>query len=321
PVGTGPFKVDAMAANRWRLSAHAGSWRPPQVDKLELLVLPDASSRVQALEAGRVDVALVIGPDNIEALEAAGARVETFITATTFAITLRTTAGGPLADVRVRKALNHAINRERIVASLLAGRTVPSGQPGTRGVFGHDPELAPYPYDLARAKALLAEAGYSGGFAFTLDAATSSTAADASVFQQVQADLREVGVTMTINTMPYPLFLSKTVRTEFEGDAFPISWAAWPTLDTLRAMEMHSCLRLVPWFCDPALVPVMKQALAERDEARALALRRQVARALHDQATGLLLYELPVFVGLSPQVRDFTMVGYRIFYDRIALAP
>lgn len=320
PIGTGPFKVESLAESRWRLAAYKDSWRKPKVDRLELLMLPDAASRVQALASRRVDIALSIGPDNIDPLEAAGARVKSFISATTFAITFMTTRPGPLADVRVRKALNLAVNRERIVNGLLAGRTAASGQPATRIVFGFDPDLKPFPYDPAQAKKLLAEAGYANGFPFTLDAAVSATASDSLVFQQVQSDLRAVGVTMNINTMPYPVFLNKTVRTEFENDAFPIHWTSWPTMDALRPMRAHSCERLVPWYCDQEIMPALMSALAVKDDVQALAIRRQLSRYFFDHATGMILYEMPIFVGLAPRVAQFDMIGYRIFYDRIALA-
>jgi peptide/nickel transport system substrate-binding protein len=321
PIGTGPFKVDTLSTTRWTLSAFKNSWRAPKVDKLELLMLPDPATRVQALESNRVDVAMIIGPDNIDALESAGKSVKSFISATTFAITMMTERGGPFADVRVRRALNMAIDRTRIATQLLAGRTVPTSQPATRLVYGHDPDIAPYPFDPAQAKKLLAEAGYPDGFSFTFDAPTGATANDTLVFQQVQADLRDVGVTMTINTMPYPVFLSKTIKTEFEGDAFQIMWTAWPTYDVIRAMTPHSCGRLVPWFCDRAMTPVYTAALAEKDDAKALALRRQLSRMYHDQAASMWLYELPIFVGLNPRVSGFNMIGYRIFYDQISIEP
>ncbi|MBL8629308.1 MAG: ABC transporter substrate-binding protein, partial [Rhodospirillaceae bacterium] len=319
PVGTGPFKADNISSTRWQLSAFTQSWRAPKVDKLELLMLPDASSRVQALASNRVDVAMIIGPDNIDTLESAGMGVKNFISATTFAITLMTERGGPFADVRVRKAVNMAINRDRLTTQLLAGRTNSTGQPATRLVYGYDPSITPFPYDPARAKKLLAEAGLANGFTFTLEAPISATASDALVFQQVQADLRAIGVTMNITTIPYPLFLAKSTKTEYTGEAFPIMWTSWPTYDVLRSMKAHSCLGNVPWFCDPQMTPLYKAALAERDDAAALKLRQQLSRMYHDQAAGILLYELPIFVGLSLRVIDFNMIGYRIFYDQIGL--
>ena len=78
PVGTGPFKVDAITENKWKLSKFDASWRPAKIKNLEILLLPDTTSRVQALEAGQIDIAMVIGPDNIGTIEASGARFLSF---------------------------------------------------------------------------------------------------------------------------------------------------------------------------------------------------------------------------------------------------
>lgn len=322
PVGTGPFKVDRIAQNSWRLSKYAAAWRPARIDGVELLMLPDTAARVQALEADRVDIAMVIGPDNIGAITAAGGRVETYAVGSVYGMSFITVrggqpVGGPLADARVRRALNLAVDRDRIVSTLLAGRTVPANQPAARMAFGYDPGIPPYPYDPAAAKRLLAEAGYPNGFAFVLDAPTGASASDTAVFQQVQADLREIGVTMRLKTMPYTLYLTKTANVDFTGDAFPIAWPSWPLLDVWRALQIHSCFRPVPWFCEPALTPRMRAALSEWDEAKALKLRQEIGRAYHDLAPAIFLYELPLFVGLGPKVTAFSMFSNLIAYDRL----
>src|SRR5262249_6660608 len=74
----------------------------------------------------------------------------------------------PLDDKRVRQALNYAVNKEAIVKDVLKGTGVVSRGPVLPGTWGADPNLPPYPYDPARARKLLAEAGYPNGFATTL---------------------------------------------------------------------------------------------------------------------------------------------------------
>jgi peptide/nickel transport system substrate-binding protein len=324
PVGTGPFRVDRIGANAWKLSKSPTAWRQPKISGLEILMLPDTAARVQALEAGQVDVAMVIGPDNIASIEEGGGRVETYQVASVYGLTLITVRGGkpisgPAADARVRRALNMGVNRERIVAALLGGRTIPANQPAARMAFGYNPDIAQYPYDPAAAKKLLAEAGYPNGFKFTLDAPTGASAGDTAVFQQVQADLRDIGVSMAINTMPYTLYLNKTNTVDFSGDAFPIAWPSWPQLDVWRALQIHSCFRPVQWFCEPSLTAKMRDALSEWNEARALKLRREIGQTYHDLAPAIFLYELPLFVGMSSRVKNFALFSNRVAYDHIEL--
>ncbi|MDX2144369.1 MAG: ABC transporter substrate-binding protein [Rhodospirillaceae bacterium] len=321
PVGTGPFKAEAITASRWKLSAYRESWRAPKVDALEILMLPDTATRVQALEAGRVDIALVLGADNIGSVEAAGGRMESGMVSSVYGLTLITTRGGPLADVRVRRAINMGVNRERIVSGLMAGRTTPASQPAARAALGYDPTIPQYPYDPAAAKKLLAEAGYPAGLKFVLDAPLGASAGDTSVFQQVQSDLRAIGVDMQINTLAPTMYLNKIAQTDFDGDAFPIAWPSWPILDVWRAFQIHSCLRPVPWFCDQSLMPKLTAALSEWDEAKAIALRQEVGRAYHEAAPAIFLYELPLFVGLGKNVRTYGMFSNLIAYDKIELDP
>jgi peptide/nickel transport system substrate-binding protein len=322
PVGTGPFKLDAMEQNAWRLSAFDAAWRKAKVTSLHILAVPEAAARVSGLLAGRLDIVMSLNPDALEAIEAAGGRTYVAIDPAVFGISFITSKPGPWQDARVRRALNMAVNRQGIIGALLAGATVPASQPAARGVLGHDPAIAPYPYDPAAARGLLAEAGYGDGCSFVLEAATGIDPNDAAVYQQIQADLRAVGVTMEIRTVPATQFYNALRLTEFSGDAFPIDWPSWPTIDVTRALLPHSCERLKPWYCDPAVMPKLVAARTEWDAPTALALRRELMRHYHDQAPAIFLYENVTFVGLGKGVSGFAIVnGVHIAFEDIGLAP
>ncbi|MDX2225033.1 MAG: ABC transporter substrate-binding protein, partial [Rhodospirillaceae bacterium] len=157
PVATGPYAIDRMDESGWRLSAFAGSWRAPRVAKLRWIAAPDAASRVQAVLADQMDIALGLGPDEVAAIEAGGGKGATWRTAANWALQFHQVGrNGPFNDRRVREALNLAVDRRALVDGLLAGTTVPATQPATQGTFGHNPDLPPIPHDPARARALLA---------------------------------------------------------------------------------------------------------------------------------------------------------------------
>ncbi|MDX2223460.1 MAG: ABC transporter substrate-binding protein [Rhodospirillaceae bacterium] len=322
PVGTGPFKLDEMADNAWRLSAFDAAWRKAKVAGLHILAVPEAAARVSGLLAGRLDIVMSLNPDSIDAIVASGGRTYVASDPAVFGISFITGKPGPWQDARVRRALNMAVNRQGIIDVLLTGATVPAGQPAARAVLGHDPALAPYPYDPQGAKRLLAEAGHGNGFSFVLEAATGIDPNDAAVYQQIQADLRAVGVAMEIRTVPATQFYNALRMTEFSGDAFPIDWPSWPTIDVTRALLPHSCERLKPWYCDPAIMPKLVAARTEWDEASALTLRRELMRHYRDQAPAIFLYENVTFVGLGKGVSGFGIVnGVHIAFEDIELAP
>jgi peptide/nickel transport system substrate-binding protein len=309
PVGTGPLRMKEMGAAQWKMSAFKEAWTPTTLEGLEVLALPEASTRVSGVLAGRIHIAMSLSPDNLAVLEDAGHRGLRGVDPANFGISFILFKPGPLQDVRVRRALNMAVDRQRIIDALLGGATVMTGQPAARGVNGHDPTVAPYPYDPAAAKKLLAEAGYASGFSFTLDAATGIDANDAAIYQQVQADLRAVGVSMTIRSMPAVQYYNALRVTDFSGEAFPVDWQSWPTIDVTRSILAHSCQRMLPWYCDEKIQPVLVAARTEFDEGKAMTLRRQLAKHYHDQAPALFLYESPTFVGVSKRVLNYQLIN------------
>ncbi len=163
------------------------------VDRLELIELPDATARLQAVLTGAVHVATGLAPEDLAELEAAGHTGLSWQDGTVSSISLVTTRALPFNDVRVRRALNHAVNRAPIIAALMHGRTVVANQPAARGVYGRDESIPDYDYDPIKAKRLLTEAGYAEGFAFTLET-SSFGAASVAAYQQVAADLARVEV-------------------------------------------------------------------------------------------------------------------------------
>ena len=132
----------------------------------------------------------------------------------------------PLDDKRVRQALNYAVNKEAIVRDVLKGTGAISRGPVLPGTWGADPNLAAYPYDPARAKKLLAEAGYPNGFSTTMWVPESGSGMQSPVAMAIvmQSNLRAVGVNVTLQTMEWGAYIAK-LRTK-EQELFALSWAA-----------------------------------------------------------------------------------------------
>lgn len=321
PVGTGPFAVETWGSTSIEMTAHRESWRAPKVDRLEVVALPSISGRVQALLSGRVDVATALGPDERHSVELGGGVVQSWLDPSVAAVSFITVHGGPLADVRVRQALNYAVNKDSIITNLFDGLTSPATQGVSHQAFGYNPDLKPYPYDVDKARALLAEAGYADGFEFEF-MTQSGLGSGSLVFQQVAADLARVGVIMRIRQMPAAAYLNAVLRDPDHGGAgaHAMIWAAWPIFDAMRPLLMHSCRRATPWHCDEAIQPLIEDALVEWDQDKALEKRRELMALTRDSAPAIFLHESPEFAGLSTRVSGyFQMHGY-IAYEDIELA-
>lgn len=164
PSGTGPFKLDKLVPReRAELIANPDYWDPkrkPQTDRIVLLPIPDPLTRTNALLNGQVDLIESPAPDTVPQLEKTGFRVVKNVTPHVWPYHFSLLEGSPWLDVRVRKAANLAIDRDAIV-QLLNGLAVPAkGQLDPTSPWFGKPSFD-IKYDLAAAKKLMAEAGYS----------------------------------------------------------------------------------------------------------------------------------------------------------------
>ena len=242
---------------------HAQS-RPPRVRSASR-----SASRVQALFSGQIDMTFV-GPDDVDALKAAGFKVRTGPAPQVVSLAFITTyRDSPLRIKDVRQALNYAVNKDAIAQSIMHGLVTPMGQPAAPGVFGYNPDVAAYPYDPGKAKTMLAQAGYPNGFAFTAEVNIGAgVPGDALVYQALQQDLAAVGVTLTLRPTVFPDWFGKYIAGKFEGEAFSLGYNSIPYLDVMRPMENYSCLKINPFFCDEAIAAKLKAAASEMDEGQ-----------------------------------------------------
>jgi peptide/nickel transport system substrate-binding protein len=320
PIGTGPFMVEKWETGRVRLKAFRQSWRAPKADRLELIALPEISSRVQGLIAGSLDLAVALGTDEVPLVEGAGHRIYTFPDPSVIGLSFVLQKDGkplpsPMQDLRVRRAMNYAVNKQAINEALLGARIAPPSQFAPSIAFGYDPSLSPWPYDPEQARALLREAGYENGFRFTAEILLSSDGNAHAIYQQVAADLAQVGIDMRIQVIPAAQYARLLYQGQFAGEAFGVDYAAAPSLDALRAFVWHSCSWPQAWYCDREIMPLIEEARSEFNMEKRLALTRAVLKRQWEQAPGILLYEMVRYYGVASRVTGFDVpVGF-IRYD------
>lgn len=173
PVGTGAFKfVRHETGNMVEFEAVKDHWRyKPQFDKLHILLVPEAATRVAMLRTGQVDVAGV-SLDDMPSLAEKGFKFARDPQASSVRIHLYGSyykTAGPVGKLEVRKALNMAINREELVKTLFRGAGKPAAVfPISELSIGFPKDLKPYPFDPDEARKLLARAGYPNGFRIKL---------------------------------------------------------------------------------------------------------------------------------------------------------
>jgi peptide/nickel transport system substrate-binding protein len=165
PVGAGPYKfVEWKREAQLVAEVHGQYWdAAPAVNRITFRLIPETATRVSALLAGEVDIITNLPPDQVETVEGdGGTYVKAVPLANAHVLRYNTQTFEPLKDVRVRRAMNLAIDREGLVRSLWRGRaTVPNGFQFA-GEFGSNPDRSKFEFNPDKAKALIAEAGYNG---------------------------------------------------------------------------------------------------------------------------------------------------------------
>ena len=158
PIGTGPYKIDSWdAGQKISLSSWDGYWGDkPAYAKAEYQWRSESSVRAAMITSGEADIAMGLSPDdNIGDLGVDYPNNET--------VALRMDANeAPLNDIRIRQAVNYAIDNEGIVNSLYQGKHQVAAQLVPEGIVGHNSELKGWPFDLEKAKSLVAEAKADG---------------------------------------------------------------------------------------------------------------------------------------------------------------
>lgn len=325
PIGTGPFKVVDWQPNRILLTAHEKSWRRPKIKDLEIVAIPDVSSRTQAALAKQIDVALGLSPDAMSSFEEEGLQAVRVATAqvSVWSFMLQRDGQrveGPLQDKRVRQAMTMAVNRQLIIDAILSGNGRVASQGATPIVYGYNPNLKPRPYDPEAAKKLLAEAGYPKGFKMTMMTTASAVGAETEVHQRVAADLALVGIEVEIRTTPVPQYLQLLSRGAFTTDAFSVTYPADPNIDAIRPLRIHSCLRREAFYCDERIMPKIQAALTARTDAERIKLRHEILAWYADEAPALFIYEGMRFAGLAANVRGFEDAHGVIAYEKLDIA-
>lgn len=326
PVGTGPFELTTFGRGNAaaKLVANPNSWRAPQhLTSLDYTLVGDKTSRIQALLSGQVDVVTGLHVDDVSIVESQGFQVDVQPNHQIKSIALPNVLhpeGHPLRDKRVRQALNYAVDKESIAQFIMFGYADVASQGLTKNTIGYNPNLAPYSYDPDRARALLTEVGYPNGFPLQIEVVTDSTTPDGLMYQKVEQDLEAVGIDVTLRAIPFSDYSRKYSMSEWdETDAFHLIWNNAAFQDPIRPIEYYSCIRARPFFCEPDLVPLIRQSNAEMDTGKRDLLLQDIMARLHDLAPAIWLTNAVYTTAYNDKVANLDTRPTGIVFETLRL--
>lgn len=309
-VGSGPFVIARRGEGSLLLTANPRAWRKASVGALELVTIADTTARLQAFVSGAVDVSMALPRDAGPAVERVAGRLAPRLTPQVDFIAAGTERRKvPLDDVRLRRALNYAVNRELMTKYILGNATRPASQLSVPGSFGYDPDLKPIPYDPAKARQLIREAGYPKGLSLSMAVSSGDVASDTIYYQQIGSDLKKVGINLEIVSRPINRQLQDIFLGNVSSDLFNMNTRG---TDPIVDYRHRSCLRPSParksFHCDPVLTRMIKQATAEPDIDMRRKLYAGIARYERDNPPGIILWQRPDFDALSSRIRGYAPV-------------
>ncbi|PZW48266.1 peptide/nickel transport system substrate-binding protein [Humitalea rosea] len=331
-IGSGPYRLQSYAPGGGVTLVRADDWwqrrRHPEQPaepwtRVVFQILPNDASRTAALLAGDADLIEAVPTRDVARLEAApGISIARRASVRFIYIALdlgrdvspgvadaagRPMARNPLKDVRVRRALSVGINRPGLVAQVMDGQGVPTGQFLARDLPSADPALAPDPYDPALARRLLAEAGWGGGFTLTLAGPNDRLVNDDRILQAVAQMWERIGVRTMVEAMPSAVYFRR-----FAGAGFSAGLSGWGTssgepnthftslLATRDAARGRGSMNPTG-YGNPQVDALVDQALMTIEDAPRQRLWRQ--------ATQLALAEDVALLPLHHQVNIWAMRG------------
>ncbi len=221
PVGTGPFRfIRWVKDDQIILKRNDDYWGDKaKVDRIILKSIPEPASRLMALQSGTIDIADDLDPDSIALLKK-NPKIEVIERPSINVGYLALNTEKPwLKDVRVRRAINHAIDKKTLIQAIFQGLAIPAKNPYPPTIWGYNDDIKPYEYDPEKAKKLLKEAGYDFNTTLELWAMPVSRAympEPVKTAELIQAYLAAVGVKTKIVRYDWGTYLKKTANGEHD---------------------------------------------------------------------------------------------------------
>lgn len=308
PVGTGPYTLDRWDRNNQVVMKAKKDYflGKPRIGEVVFKTMPEASSRLAALEAGDVDLISNVPADNVAGVEASGqATVKTVQSARIASVWLNTLQSGPLKKPEVRVALNHAVDVPTIIETVMSGYGTRVATLVPPYFTNYNKSVQPIPHDPEKAKQMLADAGYPDGFTMDLMVPQGRYPFGVEVAQALAGQLKKVGVQVNLNTVDFGVFAEATQKREIK-DAFYGAWGEeyFNPVDEFQ-VAVKSGTKGFSWYSNPRADKLIEQASTTIDAEKQKKLVTQIERIMLEDPPFIFLFAYKDLYGVSTDL-DWT---------------
>jgi len=315
-VGTGPFKLSEwVKGDHIVLKRFENYWgKKPSLDEIIYRIIPEKGAQLTGLETGEIDVVLNVPPDAVDYLRATpGIDVKEFPTNRIVMFEFSLT-NPPLDDVRVRKAINYAVDVRTIINNILRGAAEIADCPMAPQNWGYN-SIMTYDYNPDKARELLAEAGLSEGFTMDMHSPKGRYVMDYIVAEAVQEQLSKVGIKCNLTVYgDYPTYLVTRGSLLERGPGMVLSSWATSILDADGALyqKLHSeragKFANFSGYSNPEFDRLLNLARGEVDPEKRNELYRKAETIVMEDAPWLFMYYQHVFIGMRERVKGVSFM-------------
>jgi peptide/nickel transport system substrate-binding protein len=312
PPGTGPFRfVEWRPGQELRLSRFEGYWQKglPYLDGVRFVIAVDDTSRFQAVRTGDLDVAEEISGEQVARIREG--KVPGVGLAMAPAGSYRRMGINhcrpPFNNVKVRQALAFALDKQEIIDAVYSGLGTPTNQKMLRGTRWFLPEVTDRKQDLARARALLAEAGYPSG----LNIEAVGRLGHEQVLQVIQAQAKKAGIEMTILIRDNATHLAAMAKADFQISMSGGTTGSDPDLAYYTAYHTPAPERrgrggrTEPCYSNPRADQLLESARKVTDFQQRRRMYKEVVEILHEEVADLPVGFIPSAFALRAGVQNF----------------
>ncbi len=307
PVGTGSMKfVEWVPNDHYTLERYDDYFDGPcKTSRLTCRVIPEGSARTIALEAGELDLVVSVDPIDIQRVSDNPDLQTEIHTGNTLSFLAFNLKEKPFDDVRVRQAINYAINKQNIVDVVLEGRGEIATSVYSSTVRGFNDELTGYEYNPEKAKELMKEAGYEGGFETQIYLAGEARNREA---QLIQADLAEIGITLDIMQMDSGAFLDAMDRGECSMYLYGWNCNSMDPDECIYPLFHTECWGPTGnrgFYSNPEVDEKIIKARVSSDDAERMTLYKDIQAMVMEDAPWAPLYTKEMCVAMRSGLKGF----------------
>lgn len=308
-IGSGPFVAKEWVPNdHYTLVRNENYWKEaPITTSIEVRVIPEGSARTIALEAGEVDI--VWNVDAIDCVNVEANPEVLLLSQPSASIEYMgmNTSKEKFSDVRVRQAINMAIDQQVFIDTIIEGRGTPANSYINAMIPGWTDEVQGYEYNIEKAKELMVEAGYPDGFDCSIYVNGDTRTRSATI---VQAQLAEIGINVEISTYEWGALLE--ILTAGDHELFFLGWSnssfdADGSTFALFHSSNFGATGNRAWLDDDQVDSLIEAAQVETDHEKRMDLYKQIQFRLQELAPWVPIYYKDDNVGVRADLKGFRL--------------